>query len=305
METDQHSSQISTNYTNNDVTETTYHLDSKNDYFPAIRDTSHSSISSSVDIDVIRSMQDVVPDPTKTLPITQRCLAEFLGTFIFIFISLGTVNQAVLTNQSSPQLNIAFGFAIGLTSGIHFANNISGAHLNPSITFTMWVFKQINFKDMLYYMVAQFTGAFLAALLVFCLYNDLIRAEGYNEKTASLYGTYKNDKVSIGISLLEQIVVSALLMLGILRSSRIHQYTPVLIGTVIFSIALISPNGFAMNPCRHYSPLFVTVLFWGVKVLKYQEYFAAWVVLIGSPIGTILGWYCDIIIERYLNKNIY
>ncbi len=73
-------------------------------------------------------------------------------------------------------LSLSLLFVLPLSSGVIAAlvvgvfvytiGGISGAHINPAVTLGMWIIKQINTKDALLYVVAQFVGAGLATMLV-------------------------------------------------------------------------------------------------------------------------------------------
>ena len=47
--------------------------------------------------------------------------------------------------------------------------HISGAHLNPAVSFGVWANGRMSFKDMLIYWVAQIIGAICAAALIFAI----------------------------------------------------------------------------------------------------------------------------------------
>jgi len=76
-------------------------------------------------------------------------LAEFIGTFLLGAIIVATSGQPIF---------ILFGLVtIVLTVG-----HLSGAHVNPAITFGAWVTRKISTVKALGYIVAQVLGAMLA-----------------------------------------------------------------------------------------------------------------------------------------------
>ena len=58
--------------------------------------------------------------------------------------------------------------------GIYLAGGISGAHLNPGISITLWIFRGFPGRRCCYYIIAQVLGAITAAGLTYCLYRDSI-----------------------------------------------------------------------------------------------------------------------------------
>lgn len=83
----------------------------------------------------------------------QSLLAELGGTFILVSSVLFTSGDAFFTGLT----------VLVLASGI-FA--ISGAHLNPAVTFALWAGRSISIYRALLYWVAQFVGAIAAIVLV-------------------------------------------------------------------------------------------------------------------------------------------
>lgn len=76
--------------------------------------------------------------------------AELLGTFFFISVILleGT----------------ALAIGITLIAVIFLIGRVSGAHVNPAISFVMWMKKDISSSKLLAYVVAQLIGGVLALL---------------------------------------------------------------------------------------------------------------------------------------------
>lgn len=76
--------------------------------------------------------------------------AELIGTFFFISVILleGT----------------ALAIGITLIAVIFLIGKVSGAHVNPAISFVMWVKKDISSSKLLTYIVAQLIGGYLALL---------------------------------------------------------------------------------------------------------------------------------------------
>lgn len=83
----------------------------------------------------------------------QALLAELGGTFILVSSVLFTSGDAFFTGLT----------VIVIAAGI-FA--ISGAHLNPAVTFALWAGRSITIYRTLLYWVAQFVGAIAAIVLI-------------------------------------------------------------------------------------------------------------------------------------------
>ena len=85
-----------------------------------------------------------------------KYIAEFIGTFFFVSIILNSLKKN--TGMSSIPISIG----IGLIAAIVLVGPTSGGHLNPAVSFVSYLNKNIDQTDFIYYVVAQFAGAFAA-----------------------------------------------------------------------------------------------------------------------------------------------
>ena len=100
----------------------------------------------------------------------QKFLAEFAGTFTFVFISAGAIcadTYIASTGQGGLGL-LGIGVASGLAYGVMVSAlaHISGAHFNPAISIGAWVTRRLSTLQAITYCVAQLTGAAAAAYAV-------------------------------------------------------------------------------------------------------------------------------------------
>ncbi|MHB8754622.1 MAG: aquaporin [Candidatus Acidiferrales bacterium] len=102
--------------------------------------------------------------------IWQKLLAEFIGTFFFVFFS-----TAALCVDESLRASGAMGLGpigIALVRGLTFAIlvcalvHVSRAHFNPAITIGFWVTRRLGSFQAIFYGVAQILGAIAAAYTV-------------------------------------------------------------------------------------------------------------------------------------------
>lgn len=92
----------------------------------------------------------------------RSALAEFVGTFIFVFAIIGAVNSG------SDLTPLAIGFALMIM--IFATGHISGAHLNPAVSLGALIRGAISVTTFAAYVVAQLVAGVLAALLSFVLW---------------------------------------------------------------------------------------------------------------------------------------
>jgi len=100
----------------------------------------------------------------------QKLLAEFAGTFTFVFISAGAIcADAYIASTGQAGLGLlGVAVAAGLSYGVMVSAlaHISGAHFNPAISVGAWVTRRLSTLHAITYCVAQLTGAAAAAYAV-------------------------------------------------------------------------------------------------------------------------------------------
>src|SRR6187399_868259 len=104
--------------------------------------------------------------------LTRALIAEFLGTFTLVF--LGGI--AVASGQGGVVAAFAHGLAV-----IHAAysyGHISGAHVNPAVTLGLLIGGKIKPVNALLYMLVQFVGGIVAALIAQALVGDTGQTTG-------------------------------------------------------------------------------------------------------------------------------
>src|SRR5262249_50290239 len=141
----------------------------------------------------------VVPVKAQPSSLTARCLAECLGTFLLVLFGLGAVHVYVLLGALSGLWQVAIVWGVAIMLAVFAVGAISGAHINPAISVALAVWGRFPWAQVVPYVLAQFTGAFLAAAVLFALYHPFLEqkerdeeAQGRNGKefTKGCYGEY-------------------------------------------------------------------------------------------------------------------
>src|ERR1700691_3164005 len=98
--------------------------------------------------------------------IAPKLLAEFIGTFAFVFIGAGTA--AVVGEGIGMPGIVAIAFAHGLAiMAFAFAyGSVSGGHFNPAVTVGVLAAGAMDAGEAAGYIVSQFIGGILRALLL-------------------------------------------------------------------------------------------------------------------------------------------
>jgi aquaporin Z len=104
------------------------------------------------------------------MPLSKKCLAEFLGTFWLVLAGCG----AAVLDAAFPQLGIGFlgvAFAFGLAqmTMCYAIGHISGAHINPAVSVGLAIGKRFPAKELVPYVIAQVIGAVLAGGVLYVI----------------------------------------------------------------------------------------------------------------------------------------
>uniref|UniRef100_F7GJE9 Aquaporin-3 n=2 Tax=Monodelphis domestica TaxID=13616 RepID=F7GJE9_MONDO len=235
----------------------------------------------------------------------RQALAECLGTLILVMFGCGSVAQVVLsrgTHGGFLTINLAFGFAV--TLGILIAGQVSGAHLNPAVTFAMCLLAREPWIKLPIYALAQTLGAFLGSGIVFGLYYDAIWSFADNELvvsgpngTAGIFATYPSGHLNMVNGFFDQFIGTAALIICVLAIVDPHN-NPVPRGLEAFTVGFVVlvigtsmgfNSGYAVNPARDFGPrLFTAIAGWGTEVFTTGRYWW-WVPIVSPLLGAVAG----------------
>ena len=195
------------------------------------------------------------------MKITNKMLAECLGTFVLV---LGGCGTALFGHVGFLGVAIAFGLTvIAMAYGI---GHVSGAHLNPAVSFGVWVNGRMSFKDMILYWVSQCIGAIVAGAVLLVIWKaaglgqtGVFAANGFGADFAAATGNA--DYLSIctgGAFLVEALLTFVFLMVILGVTDGRHEngkFGGLAIGLTLVLIHLISIplTNTSVNPARSLS----------------------------------------------------
>ena len=247
--------------------------------------------------------------------LVREVMAEFLGTFVLLAFGVGVVAQVVLSqNANGTYLSINLGWGLAVMLGVLVAGGVSGAHLNPAVTVALAVHRGLPWGKVAPYAVAQLAGAFAGAALVFVTYHEAfaafdggLRQIAGDRGTAGIFATYPQPFLSLTGGLVDQIVGTALLMIGVFAIGDARNVAPpgwtgpVLVGALVVAIGVAFGfnAGYAINPARDLGPrLFTALAGWGGGVFTANGGWW-WVPIAGPLIGAVAGGFVyDLCITR-------
>lgn len=255
-------------------------------------------------------------EAVKAKTLLGECSAELAGTFILILFGVGVVAQVVAGGIGNHD-SISWAWGLGVTLGIYTAGRMTGAHLNPAVTIALAAFRGFSWRKVLPYSVAQFLGAFLAALVVRWNYTEAIGKvdPGHTIKTQGIFSTLPgNGSLDLGVGMWggfrDQIIGTAILMFVILaitdlrNTSPAANMAPLLVGLLVVGIGMAwgTNAGYAINPARDFGPRVASLITGYGGALKDQfGDFYFWVPIVAPILGALVGAFLyDLLVGRNL-----
>jgi MIP family channel proteins len=205
-----------------------------------------------------------------------------IGTFLLVFF-ITTVIVLFLSTGEQAQFGSDFA-VIGLVHAfllfglVVMFGVVSGGHFNPAVTLAAMAIKRISAIDGVIYMLAQFSGGVLGALLCKGLLLDEGRATHYGAATVSplLAGNPQGAIVeAIGTFCLVLVILAA-----VFSKKSFKDWAPLAIGTTLGFIVMVGGplTGGAFNPARWFGPALVG-----------NEWGGVWPYLVGPIVGSLLA----------------
>lgn len=240
-----------------------------------------------------------------------ECIAEFFGTMILMLFGDGCVASFALFTKVAPVpfaqnwMVIIWGWGLAVMLGIYVAGAVSGAHLNPAVTLGFAVTGKFSWRKVIPYMLSQVLGAFVAAAILFFVYQGAIsNALGGAALSASNVSTvggvfYTSPKSFVGLfgAFGDEFIGTALLVGLILaivdgRNQPVQaNLNPLIIGLLIVAIgASFGLNtGYAINPARDFGPrLWMTLAGGGGGSMNSYTWIPIVACLAGGAVGGLI-----------------
>ncbi|KAL6611226.1 hypothetical protein ACP70R_022895 [Stipagrostis hirtigluma subsp. patula] len=192
-------------------------------------------------------------------------IAEFIATLLFLYITVATVigykhqtdasvNGADAGCGGVGVLGIAWAFGGMIFVLVYCTAGISGGHINPAVTFGLFLARKVSLVRALLYIIAQCLGAMCGVGLVKAFQSAyFVRYGGGANELASGYsrGTGLAAEI-IGTFVLVYTVFSATDPKRNARDSHVPVLAPLPIGFAVFMVhlATIPITGTGINPAR-------------------------------------------------------
>jgi MIP family channel proteins len=192
-----------------------------------------------------------------------KLLAEFIGTFAFVFIGAGAA--AVVGDGVGLPGIVAIAFAHGLTIMVFaFAyGSVSGGHMNPAVTVGVLAAGAMCVRDAIGYIVAQLVGGIAGALLLGAVLGGTATGLGMPQLANNLTLGATTVTITPEAGFVIEAVLAFFLVTTVLSTAvagRAGNLAPLAIGmTLTLNIIMGGAlTGAAFNPARALGPMVAT-----------------------------------------------
>jgi aquaporin Z len=229
-------------------------------------------------------------------------ISEFIGTALLLLVGLSVVIFMFGSGSPMAQLipsvkvrQLITGFLFGSTGAsiaLSPIGTVSGAHINPAVTMVFWLYRKIEGRLAITYILAQLTGAIIGCLPLFVwgqmgrsvAFGATLPGEGFPMQTVLL------GEVSTTFTMVSLLVI-------FIGFRGIRQFTPFMF-PILYAIMVpleAAISGTSTNPARSLGPAIISCHWSGW-----------WIYWIGPVAGALLASFaCSLLAKRITIAKLY
>jgi glycerol uptake facilitator protein len=224
-------------------------------------------------------------------------IGEFFGTALLITMGGGVVANVVLNGtkgNNSGWIVITFGWAMAVFLGVYASTSLGGGgHLNPAVTLALAAFSDFDLGLVVTYLLAQFAGAFVGAIVVWLAYKQHFDSTADKGLKLAVFCTAPAIRNPL-YNMITEIVGTFILVFGALTISKpaatlgTLDALPVALLVLGIGLSLGGPTGYAINPARDLGPRIAHFIL-PIPGKRDSDWGYAWVPVVGPIIGALLA----------------
>lgn len=188
---------------------------------------------------------------------TKKFVAEFIGTFALVLIGCGSAVLAGFGFVGQEGIALAFGLAIvAMAYGI---GPVSGCHVNPAVSFGVFVAGRMPLMEMLTYWLAQCLGAVVGAGVLYVIATggpDYTISHGLGQNGFGVHSPGNYTLLSCAVFEVVATFLFLVTILGVTQKGAPTQFAGLAIGLTLAAIHIvgIQVTGVSVNPARSLGP---------------------------------------------------
>ena len=210
----------------------------------------------------------------------KKYIAEAVGTMFLTLIACGI---AVTSGVDLVATALAFGLVI--VAAAYSIGNVSGCHINPAVSISLFVAGKMTAKECIRYIIAQVIGAFVGSLLLALFLGgfDALGANGLVGNTTIW--------VALGVEVILTFIFTTTI-LGVTDKKENSHTAGIVIGLTLTLVHLFGLpfTGTSVNPARSLAPAVLQ----GGDALR-----NVWIFIVAPIIGAIIaGFFYKFILKE-------
>lgn len=209
-----------------------------------------------------------------------KFVAEIIGTFVLVFVAAGSVMVNDISGGLVTLVGVALSTGISVMVMVYAIGNISGAHINPAVTFGFLLTRRLGWKEALVYWAAQIAGAVVAAGALRLILGEVSQM-GANVPSVGV-------GQALGMEILITFSLVFLIMAVTSNQDRLGGVSGLVIGAaVVLGLLVGGPiSGGSMNPARSLGPALIGWI--------WVDHWVFWAgPLLGASVGSLGYLYLD------------
>jgi aquaporin Z len=229
-------------------------------------------------------------------------ISEFFGTALLLLVGLSVV--IFMFGEGSPMAllipavkvrQVITGFlfgSIGASIALSPIGTVSGAHINPAVTMVFWLYRKIEGRLAITYILAQLTGAIIGCLPLLVW--------GQMGRSVEFGATAPGAGFSLHSALLGEVITTftmVSLLIIFIGFRHIRQFTPFMF-PFLYSIMVpleAAISGTSTNPARSLGPAFIS-----------GQWHGWWIYWIGPLAGALIASLaCSLLAKRITIAKLY
>jgi glycerol uptake facilitator protein len=233
-------------------------------------------------------------------------IGEIFGTMLLILLGDGVVANVLLAKtkgNNSGWIVITTAWGMAVFVGAYASASVSGAHLNPAVTLGLAVAGKFPWGMIPIYVICQFIGAFLGAILVWLAY---LPHWGETKDPGLKLAVFSTGPAirNTATNLICEIIGTFALLFGIfaIKGASMQSGTgaavPISMGALgiipvaflvwVIGLSLGGPTGYAINPARDLGPRIMHAIL-PIPGKGSSDWGYSWIPVVGPIIGGVLA----------------
>lgn len=212
----------------------------------------------------------------------RRIFSEIWGTFLLVVVAAGGSMMVVMSGGEVTRAMAVTAPGLMVMSIIYFMGTVSGAHLNPAVTFAFAIRRNFPWSRVPGYLIAQLVGGIAAAVFLRLMFGSV----------EHLGATVPGNGIGITRAFFMEVLLTAGLVNTILGTAsgarNIGPNGAIAVGGYIILAGLwASPiSGASMNPIRSLAPDLIR-----------GDLSTTWIYVLGPFLGALIGAYFERILK--------